>query len=100
MPKWSARLIGDRLDLERAAKSFATDESSILREGDEYWLSSPAWDKETDAEVVLEAAKSLTISVNGLCRLVWDDYHLIEADSVEQVNDAGKKMRASSVRRS
>src|SRR6476620_10749903 len=64
-----AWLAGDRFDLEALERSLSHGDNIVQRNGNEYYLTSPAIDAATDDVQANEIASSLISQINALGRI-------------------------------
>ncbi|MCX5902768.1 MAG: hypothetical protein NTV89_04690 [Proteobacteria bacterium] len=87
---WMVGLKGDRSDLEALAKSLNDPQITVIQEGDEFFLSSAALERQSSAEAVHEEAKKLTPLLNGATRLVLNSRERVTLGAISKSRANGK----------
>lgn len=88
---WRVELDGHEFDLEELDKWLAGSGFDILREGDRYLLRSASFEFLPDPDAVTNSAEELLEVVNGVGRLLWQDFEPVSVGVVRYTRSDGSE---------
>jgi len=80
--KCKVKLIGQEIDLKRASEYFKTNQFSISKFDNEYFICSDKFDDTKDTNIVSKIANDFLEKVNGILKLKFQGFDLIQLDSL------------------
>ena len=94
MVKWMAKLKGHKFDLEnleKLCKHSNTNEFSITREVDSFYLNSEDFNSCKDVRDVRKVATEILNKLNGLAKIYFGKFQLVTIDSVTTIDEHGQR---------
>lgn len=91
MAEWTVRLIGESVDLQSLSELFDSQDLSVSKEDDNYYLESSAFTPLSDAESVRNQASELVQRINGAASIHLGSFEAVWLDDVVRVDDDGSR---------
>lgn len=88
---WRVELHGHEFDLEELDKWLAGSEFDIAREGERYLLRSDSFNSLPDSDAVTNSAEELVEVVNGVGRLLWQEFEPVSVGVVRYTRSDGSE---------
>ena len=91
MAEWLVGLDGDAVDRDGLLQLLDEPDLSVIREGDQHWLKSPAFEQYATHDQVWRHACDLLPEINSLTKLVLGGYQPLEVGRIARVHDDGTR---------
>src|SRR5574338_524120 len=91
MDKWQARLAGDEYALETLTRQLTQDNLRVIKEGDNYFITSSNFDALDEIEEVEKRTEQLMKLLGGILRHEFSHLPKIRVDGYRKLRDDGTR---------
>lgn len=96
--KCRVKLIGQEIDFKKASEYFKTDQFSITKFEDQYFICSHQFNNTKDTNLISEIANCFLEKINGILRLKFQGFNAIALDSLFVFEDEHGISKIASMR--
>lgn len=96
--KCKVKLIGQEIDLKKASEYFKTNQFSVSKFNDEYFICSDKFDDTKDTNIISKIANDFLEKINGILKLKFQGFNLIELNSLFVFEDENGISKVAAMR--